>query len=81
MPLFDYTCRDCGWRFEALVRHDAQPACPSCGRADLEKGLSIFGVKTESSTMTARSKAVVERQKANKDRRIAEREAMENHHH
>ena len=81
MPLYDYTCRDCGAEFEALVRHYVEPACPSCGSNHLERSPSTFAVKTESTTMAARSKAVVERKKANKDRRIAEREAMENHHH
>ena len=30
MPLFDYACRDCDHRFEALVQNRAKPACPEC---------------------------------------------------
>jgi putative FmdB family regulatory protein len=32
MPIFDYTCRDCGTVFEALVRRrDDKVDCPGCG--------------------------------------------------
>ena len=42
MPLFEYECHACGKQFEALVRADAKPACPSCGGTKLEKLLSTF---------------------------------------
>lgn len=44
MPIFEYLCRDCGKRFEALVRGSDQPACPSCQGARLERQLSVFAV-------------------------------------
>lgn len=40
MPLFDYVCRTCQHGFEVLVSRDAQPACPECQSADVEKQLS-----------------------------------------
>jgi putative FmdB family regulatory protein len=46
MPLFDFACRQCGHRFEALVRPGHEPVCPSCQSADLEKLLSLFAVST-----------------------------------
>ena len=46
MPLFDFACRQCGHRFEALVRPGYDPACPSCESADLEKQPSMFAVST-----------------------------------
>lgn len=42
MPIFEYACQDCGHRFEALVRGDTVPACPSCQSSHLEKQLSVF---------------------------------------
>jgi len=44
MPIFEYRCRKCGRRFEAIVRNGAAPQCPSCGGARLEKLLSTFAV-------------------------------------
>ena len=48
MPLYEYTCRGCGNRFELLVRRADVPACPSCGSDDLEKLLSRPAVKSDS---------------------------------
>jgi putative FmdB family regulatory protein len=44
MPLFEYACRACGERFEALVRRaDAdRSACPKCGSKKTERQLSTF---------------------------------------
>ncbi len=42
MPIFEYACQDCGRQFEALVRADTVPACPSCHSSHLEKQLSVF---------------------------------------
>ena len=45
MPLFEYTCRDCGERFEELRSAKDQgpaPACPTCGSAEVARLLSAF---------------------------------------
>lgn len=47
MPLFDYACRACGHRFEALVRGDVAPACPACESEDLERQMSLPTVHSE----------------------------------
>jgi putative FmdB family regulatory protein len=47
MPLYEYTCRGCGNRFELLVRKADVPACPSCGSQDLEKLLSGPAIKSD----------------------------------
>jgi putative FmdB family regulatory protein len=44
MPIFEYACRSCGHRFEALVFGGKVPPCPECEGADLEKLLSSFAV-------------------------------------
>jgi len=44
VPLFEYLCRKCSRRFEALVMGSARPACPGCRSADLEKLVSTFAV-------------------------------------
>lgn len=44
MPLFEYLCKDCDRRFEALVYGSNQPECPSCHGRKLEQQLSVFAV-------------------------------------
>ena len=81
MPLYDYKCRSCGVTFEALVRTGDQPACPSCRSTDLEKQLSLFAVDsatTRQSNLEAGKKHIRNEQR---DRLIADREAVEHHHH
>lgn len=43
MPIFEYTCQQCGHAFEALVRSATLPACPTCRSTQLEKQLSVVG--------------------------------------
>jgi putative FmdB family regulatory protein len=51
MPLYEYSCRDCGHRFEILQRLGEGAdglACPSCSAAALEKQFSTFAAGTSS---------------------------------
>jgi len=43
MPLFEYQCKTCRHRFEALVVGSRRPACPRCTSEELEKQHSTFG--------------------------------------
>jgi putative FmdB family regulatory protein len=41
MPLYEYSCRDCGRTFEVLVKEsDDQPTCPDCGATNPTKLMS-----------------------------------------
>jgi putative FmdB family regulatory protein len=45
MPLYEYTCRECGRRFEVLQRVGADGtgvACPGCGASHVTKQFSTF---------------------------------------
>ena len=44
MPIYEYSCSDCGTRFEKLVRASdpTGPQCPQCGTAHIEQELSTF---------------------------------------
>jgi putative FmdB family regulatory protein len=46
MPIYEYTCRECGKQFEQLVRGDSTPECPACQSTRLEKMLSAFAVSS-----------------------------------
>ncbi|MDX9868130.1 MAG: zinc ribbon domain-containing protein [Kiritimatiellia bacterium] len=44
MPIYEYTCSECGHAFEFLARTlNARPgACPACGARRVRKQLSTF---------------------------------------
>ncbi len=44
MPLYEYLCRRCSRRFEALVMGKTGATCPDCRSEDLEKLFSTFAV-------------------------------------
>ena len=41
MPLYEYTCEECGQQSEQLVSNSTKPNCPKCGSSRLSKLLSI----------------------------------------
>ena len=41
MPLYEYTCEECGNQSEQLVTNGAKPNCPDCGSPKLTKLFSI----------------------------------------
>lgn len=48
MPIYEYRCKACDHRFEAIVQGTSRPKCPSCSAATLEKQLSVFAVSAGS---------------------------------
>jgi putative FmdB family regulatory protein len=42
MPLYDFRCRACGERFEALVSSSEVPTCTACGTNDVERLFTPF---------------------------------------
>jgi putative FmdB family regulatory protein len=53
MPIFEYACRGCGHKFDALVRGSEVPACPACSSQDLERLLSMFAMSSDSTRSQA----------------------------
>ncbi len=44
MPLYDFTCQDCGNRFEKLVRGEVDSAgvdCPECAGTHVQRNISL----------------------------------------
>jgi putative FmdB family regulatory protein len=56
MPIYEYTCKDCGKSFEKLVRtmSDANGGrrggivCPECGSKNAARALSVFAAQGSS---------------------------------
>jgi putative FmdB family regulatory protein len=47
MPLYEYTCRGCGHRFEAIRRMSERadaPGCPGCGSPNTSLAMSTSAV-------------------------------------
>ncbi|MEM5317645.1 zinc ribbon domain-containing protein [Paraburkholderia sp. JHI869] len=40
MPLYDYVCRNCNFRFETLVRTNSLASCPRCSSNAMDKQVS-----------------------------------------
>lgn len=47
MPIYEYQCKACGHRLEALQKISEEPLsdCPECGRPDLQKLVSAAGFR------------------------------------
>jgi putative FmdB family regulatory protein len=41
MPIYEYSCKSCGHRFETLVLGKEEVSCPSCSGKELERLLSL----------------------------------------
>lgn len=51
MPIYEYECENCGYRFERLQKIDAAPLieCPECKQPTLRKLISAAGFKLKGS--------------------------------
>jgi putative FmdB family regulatory protein len=81
VPIFDFQCNKCGHEFEAVLRPQDTPACPSCHSRDLVKLLSSFAVTTPEKKREVASRQV--KKAAAVERKVqAERDAdAEKHRH
>jgi len=53
MPIYEYICKQCHHRFEALLYGKEKAECPKCHAAKLEPQLSVFAVSAKSSGASA----------------------------
>jgi len=56
MPIFEFRCRNCGEKFELLVRSGSDVECPHCKSADVSKLFSVFGFKSGSAFVSSAGK-------------------------
>ncbi|PIE71052.1 MAG: FmdB family transcriptional regulator [Deltaproteobacteria bacterium] len=43
MPIYEFTCQDCGSTFETLVMKNDEPTCKSCGSTKVSRLMSACG--------------------------------------
>jgi putative FmdB family regulatory protein len=53
MPIYEYTCDDCGQEFELLIRGSEKPACPACTGGHLTRAMSVPAAHMRSAKDTA----------------------------
>jgi putative FmdB family regulatory protein len=47
MPIYEYSCQDCGKQFEKFLRSSTNQdavECPYCHSTNVQKGFSTFGM-------------------------------------
>ena len=82
MPIYEYSCRACHNEFEAVVLPTGSPpVCPACGGADLERMVSAFSVSSEGTRQMNLNQARKQAKKIQRDKAVAEHEAIHHHHH
>ena len=81
MPLYEYKCRGCGNEFETLVRTGFTPSCPACGQTDLERLISLFAPKSDSTRDKAMRAAKTRDAKSRDEKVRMDDEYRRNHAH
>ncbi|MBI4460121.1 MAG: zinc ribbon domain-containing protein [Acidobacteria bacterium] len=84
MPIYEYRCRGCGNQFEILILPWSKDAseCPCCHSQSLEQLFSQFAVSSKDRSKAALKAARKEYERTElRDKKIAEREEIEHHHH
>ena len=49
MPIYEYRCKQCGNKFDKLVKLSAKTSeieCPKCGARKADKSVSLFGTSS-----------------------------------
>jgi putative FmdB family regulatory protein len=80
MPIYDYSCRGCGKRFDALVRGNETASCPACGSQELEKNLALPALKTEGTHAKAMKAAKRRDKRQARDNYWTQRDYERNHY-
>ena len=53
MPIYEYRCQKCGYKFEKLVFNKEKIKCPRCGSENPKKLFSSFAVSKKSNNSSS----------------------------
>ena len=79
MPIYEYTCDDCGADFELLIRGSETPRCKACESEAVTRRLSLPRVHSDASRARSIASARVRDKKLGTDR-MHERVEYESSH-
>lgn len=81
MPLFEYHCRQCSFEFELLVLpgRSSVENCPRCHSCEVQRLPSMFAVDSPETRQSTLAKGRRERLGEQRERAVAEIEAIHNH--
>ncbi len=79
IPIYEYSCQDCGHDFEALVRGEVTPTCPECNSASLERQFSLPTAHTSGTRDMAMRAAKARDRRQGAERMHTQREYELNH--
>jgi putative FmdB family regulatory protein len=78
MPIYDFKCRSCAAKFEALVLKKA-PVCPKCSSDDLERLLSLPVVRSEGTHQRVMANAKKQEMRTAAEKEQAQRQYEQSH--
>ncbi len=57
MPIYEYACNKCGYKFEEMQKLSDKPLtlCPKCNKKDLKKLMSAAGVHIKNERICPKS--------------------------
>jgi len=80
IAIYEYSCQGCEDFFEALVRGEEKPTCPSCGSEDLERHFPLPTVQSSGTREMAMRAARKRDQRQGQERARTQREYELAHH-
>jgi putative FmdB family regulatory protein len=81
MPIYEYSCRSCGNRFDFLLLGKEEVACPACSGKDLERLFSAPGQVKAGAVSDLAMRAAKKRDKAQGRERMEEQRIYEHQHY
>jgi putative FmdB family regulatory protein len=78
MPIYDFSCRSCSHKFEALVLRKT-PVCPECKSEDLERLLSLPVVHSAGTHAKTMAQAKKQEMKTSAEREYTQRQYEASH--
>lgn len=78
MPIYDFKCKACGSKFEALVLKKT-PKCPKCASEDLDRLLSIPALHTEGTHARVMTNAKKAEMRTSAEKEQAQRQYEQSH--
>ena len=81
MPIYEYSCRSCGNRFDFLLLGKEEVACPRCNAKDVDRQFSAPGAVKAGATSDLAMRAAKKRDKKQARENMEEQRLYEQKHY